>query len=100
MQAMLVARDASLANRLTEDPATSVLVLEAGGDYDVPAINMPVAYPSLFGTPMDWAGGAEGGATATFCPILSAPRPTAASARRSTAPTVRCTSRTPRTGTS
>lgn len=44
-----------LANRLTEDPQTSVLVLEAGGKDDVPAIHDPAAFFSLLGTAVDWS---------------------------------------------
>jgi choline dehydrogenase len=44
-----------LANRLTEDRATSVLVLEAGGRDDDPAIRDPDLYRSLVGTTVDWA---------------------------------------------
>lgn len=44
-----------LANRLTEDPETSVLVLEAGGNDDTPAIRDPNAYYSLLQTDVDWA---------------------------------------------
>lgn len=44
-----------LAHRLTEDPGTTVLLLEAGGDHGGPMIDMPVAYPRLFGGPLDWS---------------------------------------------
>ncbi|QBD80391.1 choline dehydrogenase [Ktedonosporobacter rubrisoli] len=44
-----------LANRLTEDPKTSVLVLEAGSNDDIPAIHNPSAAFSLLGTAVDWA---------------------------------------------
>jgi choline dehydrogenase len=44
-----------LAGRLSEDPGTRVLLLEAGRADDAPAIAMPAAYPTLFGGPMDWA---------------------------------------------
>ena len=43
-----------LANRLTEDPETSVLLLEAGGNDDVPEIHNPNAAISLFHTAVDW----------------------------------------------
>ena len=44
-----------VANRLTEDPDVSVLLLEAGGRDDVAAIDDPRAYVQLFKTPLDWA---------------------------------------------
>jgi choline dehydrogenase len=45
-----------LANRLTEDPATSVLLLEAGGtDETVPEIHDPTKAPELAHTAVDWA---------------------------------------------
>lgn len=44
-----------LANRLTEDPETSVLLLEAGRNDDLPAIHDASLAPSLLGTPVDWA---------------------------------------------
>lgn len=44
-----------LANRLTEDPETSVLLLESGGTDDAQEIHMPVAFPALFQSPVDWA---------------------------------------------
>jgi len=44
-----------LANRLTEDSETSVLVLEAGGNDDITAIQDPKATFSLLGTAIDWA---------------------------------------------
>lgn len=44
-----------LANRLTEDPATTVLLLEAGGAGGDPAITVPAIFPTLFGGSMDWA---------------------------------------------
>lgn len=43
-----------LAARLTEDPGVKVLLLEAGGpDLDA-AIQMPVAFPTLFKSHLDW----------------------------------------------
>ena len=48
-----------LARRLTEDPGIRVLLLEVGGADDDPTvaapIAMPVAFPTLFGGPADWA---------------------------------------------
>lgn len=44
-----------LANRLTEDPHVSVLLLEAGGQDDRPEIHMPIAFTKLFQTACDWA---------------------------------------------
>ena len=44
-----------LANRLTEDPETSVLLLESGGTDDAQEIHMPIAFPALFQSPVDWA---------------------------------------------
>ncbi len=43
-----------LANRLSEDPATSVLLLEAGGKDRHPNIKIPAAFPNQFGTKLDW----------------------------------------------
>ena len=44
-----------VANRLTEDPDVSVLLLEAGASDDLPAIDDPRAFVQLFKTPVDWA---------------------------------------------
>jgi choline dehydrogenase len=44
-----------LANRLTEDPACQVLLLEAGGEDDDPAIRIPAFYGRLQDSPYDWA---------------------------------------------
>ena len=44
-----------LANRLTENLETSVLLLEAGGNDDLPAIHDATAAPSLLQTAVDWA---------------------------------------------
>ena len=44
-----------LANRLTEDPTTTVLLLEAGGPDEAQAIHIPLAFSTLFKTPLDWA---------------------------------------------
>ncbi|MFJ1766211.1 GMC family oxidoreductase [Amycolatopsis sp. NPDC088138] len=43
-----------LANRLTEDPAAHVLLLEAGGEDTADEIHIPAAFPSLFKTRWDW----------------------------------------------
>ena len=45
----------TLANRLSEDPQTSVLLLEAGGNDDKREIHIPAAFSKLFKTPYDWA---------------------------------------------
>lgn len=44
-----------LANRLTEDPATTVLLLEAGGPDEAQEIHIPAAFSGLFKSPLDWA---------------------------------------------
>ncbi|WP_096602243.1 GMC family oxidoreductase N-terminal domain-containing protein [Calothrix sp. NIES-2100] len=44
-----------VANRLTEDGETTVLLLEAGNPATKPEIQIPVAWPSLLGTEVDWA---------------------------------------------
>jgi choline dehydrogenase-like flavoprotein len=44
-----------LANRLTEDPATTVLLLEAGVPDAAQEIHMPASLPQLFRSPYDWA---------------------------------------------
>ncbi|HXG64262.1 MAG TPA: choline dehydrogenase [Blastocatellia bacterium] len=44
-----------LANRLTEDPQTRVLLLEAGGPDKKQEIHIPAAWPKLFKSPCDWA---------------------------------------------
>ncbi|MEV4311767.1 GMC family oxidoreductase N-terminal domain-containing protein [Actinocrispum sp. NPDC049592] len=43
-----------LANRLTEDPGVSVLLLEAGGEDTADEIHIPAAFSSLFKTKWDW----------------------------------------------
>jgi choline dehydrogenase len=45
---------AVLAARLSEDPGTSVLLLEAGGPADADEINIPAAFPGLYKTKWDW----------------------------------------------
>jgi len=44
-----------LAARLSEDPGTGVLLLEAGGSKTTPRDGDPAACFSLRGTPVDWA---------------------------------------------
>ncbi|HET8910442.1 MAG TPA: GMC family oxidoreductase N-terminal domain-containing protein, partial [Ktedonobacteraceae bacterium] len=43
-----------LASRLSEDPQTSVLLLEAGGPDEAQEIHIPVAFSKLFQSPLDW----------------------------------------------
>ena len=43
-----------LANRLTANPATTVLQLEAGGEDDADEFHIPAAFAGLFGTRHDW----------------------------------------------
>ena len=43
-----------LANRLSEDPDVSVLLLEAGGKDRSPNIKIPAAFPNQFHTKLDW----------------------------------------------
>jgi choline dehydrogenase len=43
-----------LANRLSESPTSTVLLLEAGGEDDADEIHIPAAFPSLFKTKWDW----------------------------------------------
>jgi choline dehydrogenase len=43
-----------LANRLTEDGSTTVLLLEAGAEDTADEIHIPVAFSSLFKTRWDW----------------------------------------------
>jgi choline dehydrogenase len=45
---------AVLAARLTEDPGTSVLLLEAGGESDADEVRIPAAFSSMFKTKWDW----------------------------------------------
>ena len=44
-----------LAARLTQDPGTRVLLLEAGGAERTRAMTVPDAWPDLLGTAADWA---------------------------------------------
>ena len=43
-----------LANRLSEDPATRVLLLEAGGSDRHPNVKIPAAFAKQFKTRLDW----------------------------------------------
>ena len=43
-----------LASRLTENPKTTVLLLEAGKPDSKPEIHIPAAYPKLFKSKYDW----------------------------------------------
>lgn len=43
-----------LASRLTQDPRTQVLLLEAGGPDDVDEVHIPAAFYRLFKTAYDW----------------------------------------------
>ncbi|KAE8405051.1 aryl-alcohol dehydrogenase [Aspergillus pseudonomiae] len=44
-----------IASRLSEDPSTSVLVLEAGADLTAdPRVNIPIFYAALLGSDADW----------------------------------------------
>jgi choline dehydrogenase len=45
---------AVVAARLSEDPSTSVLLLEAGGEAVGDEISIPAAFPNLFKTRWDW----------------------------------------------
>jgi choline dehydrogenase-like flavoprotein len=45
---------AVVAARLTEDPGTTVLLLEAGGAADADEISIPAAFANLFKTRWDW----------------------------------------------
>ena len=42
---------AALAARLSEDPAVTVLLLEAGGRDNHPFLSMPLAFRKIFGHP-------------------------------------------------
>src|SRR5262245_65929512 len=44
-----------LANRLTEDPETTVLLIDAGGNDDVETIHEPTRFLELLGSPFYWA---------------------------------------------
>ena len=43
-----------LAARLSEDPDVKVALLEAGGRDSRPEIAMPIAFPMLFKSSVDW----------------------------------------------
>lgn len=49
-----------IAARLSEDPNTRVLLLEAGPVDDADEIKIPAAFPSLFRTKWDWNYWTEG----------------------------------------
>jgi choline dehydrogenase-like flavoprotein len=44
-----------LANRLTEDPAVSALLLESGGADTAREVHLPVAFSKLYQSPHDWS---------------------------------------------
>jgi len=46
---------AVIAARLSEDPSTTVLLLEAGGAADADEVSIPAAFPTLFKTRWDWS---------------------------------------------
>ncbi len=43
-----------IASRLSEEPGTRVLLLEAGGATPPPASAVPQLWPTMIGTPVDW----------------------------------------------
>ena len=43
-----------LANRLSEDPDVSVLLLEAGGPDTNELVHLPAAFSALYRTAQDW----------------------------------------------
>src|SRR3954447_27069089 len=43
-----------LANRLTEDPDVSVLLIEAGGPDSNALVHIPATFSALFSTAQDW----------------------------------------------
>ena len=45
----------ALAARLSEDPEAKVVVLEVGGPDSAEAIHQPAAWPSMWGSELDWA---------------------------------------------
>jgi choline dehydrogenase-like flavoprotein len=48
------ASGAALAARLSEDPAVTVLLLEAGGPDKKQEVHIPAAFSKLFKSPLDW----------------------------------------------
>ena len=44
-----------MANRLSEDPAAKVLLLEAGGPDNKPDIRIPIRWKYLLNTDIDWS---------------------------------------------
>ena len=53
------ASGAALAARLSEDPAVTVLLLEAGGPDKKQEVHIPAAFSKLFKSPLDWDYGTE-----------------------------------------
>ena len=43
-----------LANRLSEDPSVSVMLIEAGGRDRSAKVKIPAAFPQQFHTKLDW----------------------------------------------
>ncbi|MFD8820632.1 GMC family oxidoreductase, partial [Streptomyces sp. NPDC059627] len=59
-----------LASRLSEDPAVSVLLLEAGAEQPLDLMSVPAAWPALIGSSADWGGlSTEQGFTGTAIPL-------------------------------
>ncbi len=99
---------AVVAARLSEDPGTSVLLLEAGRDDDADEVSIPAAFPTLFKTRWDWnyrtTEQKQMYGQRVYWPRMKAlggcsSSTTRASPRRTTARTARCTWRTGATTT-